>query len=66
MTTRFSPCGAELCLPLAATFSRNFSTVRFFLAEISKTISYVVMLSGALLDQARLLSRSAPWRSAIR
>src|SRR2546427_10257575 len=29
----------------------------FFLAELSKTLSYVVMLSGALLDQARLFEQ---------
>jgi diguanylate cyclase (GGDEF)-like protein len=42
---------------LAATFSRQLFDGPFFLAEISKTISYVVMLSGALLDQARLFDQ---------
>jgi diguanylate cyclase (GGDEF)-like protein len=42
---------------LAATFSRQLFDGPFFLAEISKTISYVVMLSGALLDQARLFEQ---------
>jgi len=42
---------------LAATFSRQLFDGPFFLAEISKTVSYVVMLSGALLDQARLFEQ---------
>jgi diguanylate cyclase (GGDEF)-like protein len=42
---------------LAAMFSRQLFDGPFFLAEISKTISYVVMLSGALLDQARLFEQ---------
>jgi diguanylate cyclase (GGDEF)-like protein len=42
---------------LAATFSRQLFDGPFFLAEICKTISYVVMLSGALLDQARLFEQ---------
>ena len=41
----------------AAAFSRQLFDGPFFLAEISKTISYVVMLSGALLDQARLFEQ---------
>jgi diguanylate cyclase (GGDEF)-like protein len=42
---------------LSATFSRQLFDGPFFLAEICKTISYVVMLSGALLDQARLFEQ---------
>jgi len=42
---------------LAAMFSRQLFDGPFFLAETSKTISYVVMLSGALLDQARLFDQ---------
>ena len=42
---------------LAATFSRQLFDGPFFLAEISKTLSYAVMLSGALLDQARLFEQ---------
>ncbi len=42
---------------LAAAFSRQLFDGPFFLAELSKTLSYVVMLSGALLDQARLFEQ---------
>jgi diguanylate cyclase (GGDEF)-like protein len=42
---------------LAATFSRQLFDGPFFLAEISKTTSYAVMLAGALLDQARLFEQ---------
>jgi len=41
----------------SAAFSRQLFDGPFFLAEVSKTISYVVMLSGALLDQARLFEQ---------
>src|ERR1700720_3186611 len=41
----------------AAAFSRQLFDGPFFLAELSKTCSYVVMLSGALLDQARLFEQ---------
>jgi diguanylate cyclase (GGDEF)-like protein len=41
----------------AATFSRQLFDGPFFLAELSKTISYAVMLFGALLDQARLFDQ---------
>lgn len=40
-----------------AAFSRRLFDGPFFLAELSKTVSYVVMLSGALLDQARLFDQ---------
>ncbi len=39
---------------VSAAFSRQLFDGPFFLAELSKIFSYVVMLSGALLDQARL------------
>ena len=42
---------------VAAVFSRQLFDGPFFLAELSKTSSYVVMLSGALLDQARLFEQ---------
>ena len=42
---------------LSAAFSRQLFDGPFFLAELSKTASYVVMLSGALLDQARLFDQ---------
>ncbi len=42
---------------VAAAFSRQLFDGPFFLAELSKTASYVVMLSGALLDQARLFDQ---------
>jgi diguanylate cyclase (GGDEF)-like protein len=42
---------------VAATFSRQLFDGPFFLAEISKTASYAVMLFGALLDQARLFDQ---------
>ncbi len=42
---------------VAASFSRHLLDGPFFLAELSKTASYVVMLCGALLDQARLFDQ---------
>ncbi|GAC1633364.1 MAG: hypothetical protein NVS9B14_07970 [Candidatus Acidiferrum sp.] len=42
---------------VAAAFSRHLLDGPFFLAELSKTASYVVMLFGALLDQARLFDQ---------
>jgi diguanylate cyclase (GGDEF)-like protein len=41
----------------SAAFSRQLFDGPFFLAELSKILSYVVMLSGALLDQARLFEQ---------
>ena len=41
----------------AALFSRQLFDGPFFLAELSKTASYVVMLGGALFDQARLFDQ---------
>jgi diguanylate cyclase (GGDEF)-like protein len=42
---------------VAAAFSRQLFDGPFFLAELSKTSSYIVMLSGALLEQARLFEQ---------
>jgi diguanylate cyclase (GGDEF)-like protein len=42
---------------VSAAFSRQLFDGPFFLAELSKIFSYVVMLSGALLDQARLFDQ---------
>jgi diguanylate cyclase (GGDEF)-like protein len=42
---------------ISAAFSRQLFDGPFFLAELTKTFSYVVMLSGALLDQARLFEQ---------
>jgi diguanylate cyclase (GGDEF)-like protein len=42
---------------LSAAFSRQLFDGPFFLSELSKTTSYVVMLGGALLDQARLFDQ---------
>jgi diguanylate cyclase (GGDEF)-like protein len=42
---------------LSALFSRHLFDGPFFLAELSKVASYIVMLSGALLDQARLFDQ---------
>jgi diguanylate cyclase (GGDEF)-like protein len=42
---------------VSAAFSRQLFDGPFFLAELTKTLSYVVILSGALLDQARLFEQ---------
>ena len=42
---------------ISATFSQQLFDGPFFVAEVSKTISYAVMLFGALLDQARLFDQ---------
>lgn len=42
---------------VAAAFSRQLFDGPFFLAELTKVFSYVVILSGALLDQARLFDQ---------
>jgi diguanylate cyclase (GGDEF)-like protein len=42
---------------LSAAFSRQLFDGPFFFAELSKTTSYVVMLGGALVDQARLFDQ---------
>ncbi len=42
---------------LAATFSRQLFDGPFFVAELCKTGSYAIILSGALLEQARLFEQ---------
>lgn len=42
---------------VSAAFSRQLFDGPFFLAELSKTASYIVMLGGALLDHARLFDQ---------
>jgi diguanylate cyclase (GGDEF)-like protein len=42
---------------VSAAFSRQLFDGPFFLAELSKTFSYVVMVFGALLEQARLFEQ---------
>ena len=42
---------------VAALFSRHLFDGPFFLAELAKVASYSVMLSGALIDQARLFDQ---------
>jgi diguanylate cyclase (GGDEF)-like protein len=42
---------------VSAVFSRQLFDGPFFMAELGKTASYIVMLSGALLDQARLFDQ---------
>jgi diguanylate cyclase (GGDEF)-like protein len=42
---------------LAALFSRRIFDGPFFIAEITKVASYTIILSGALIDQARLFDQ---------
>ncbi len=42
---------------MAAMFSRQLFDGPFFLAELSKVAGYTIMLSGALIDQARLFDQ---------
>jgi diguanylate cyclase (GGDEF)-like protein len=42
---------------VSAAFSRQWFDGPFFLAELSKTTAYAVMLGGSLLDQARLFDQ---------
>jgi diguanylate cyclase (GGDEF)-like protein len=53
----FAVASLNVVCHLSAAFSRHLFDGPFFLAELSKTASYVVMLSGALLDQARLFDQ---------
>src|SRR5258706_326969 len=53
----FGVAALNVVCHLAATFSRQRFDGPLFLAALSKTLSYVVMLSGALLDQARLFEQ---------
>jgi diguanylate cyclase (GGDEF)-like protein len=42
---------------MAALFSRHLFDGPFFLAELSKVVSYAIILCGALIDQARLFDQ---------
>jgi diguanylate cyclase (GGDEF)-like protein len=53
----FAVASLNVVCHVSAVFSRHLFDGPFFLAELSKTASYVVMLSGALLDQARLFDQ---------
>jgi diguanylate cyclase (GGDEF)-like protein len=53
----FAVASLNVVCHVSAAFSRHLFDGPFFLAELSKTASYVVMLSGALLDQARLFDQ---------
>jgi len=53
----FLVASLNVCCHVAAAFSRHLLDGPFFLAELAKTTSYLVMLSGALLDQARLFDQ---------
>jgi diguanylate cyclase (GGDEF)-like protein len=53
----FAVASLNVVCHISAAFSRHLFDGPFFLAELSKTASYVVMLSGALLDQARLFDQ---------
>jgi diguanylate cyclase (GGDEF)-like protein len=53
----FAVASLNVVCHIAAAFSRHLLDGPFFLAELSKTASYVVMLLGALLDQARLFDQ---------
>ncbi|MGC0772541.1 MAG: GGDEF domain-containing protein [Candidatus Acidiferrum sp.] len=55
--TLFVVASLNVVCHVSAVFSRHLFDGPFFLAELSKTASYVVMLSGALLDQARLFEQ---------
>jgi len=55
--TLFVVASLNVVCHVSAAFSRHLFDGPFFLAELSKTASYVVMLSGALLDQARLFDQ---------
>ena len=53
----FAVASLNFVCHLSAVFSRHLFDGPFFLAELSKTASYLVMLGGALLDQARLFDQ---------
>ncbi|HME12036.1 MAG TPA: GGDEF domain-containing protein [Candidatus Acidoferrum sp.] len=55
--TLFAVAALNVVCHLSAAFSTRMFDGPFFLAELSKTAGYVVMLSGALLDQARLFDQ---------
>lgn len=49
--------GLNVVCHVSAAFSRQLFDGPFFLAELTKTASYAVMLTGALLEQARLFDQ---------
>jgi diguanylate cyclase (GGDEF)-like protein len=53
----FAVASLNVICHLSAAFSRQLFDGPFFLAELSKTASYIIMLSGALLDHARLFDQ---------
>jgi diguanylate cyclase (GGDEF)-like protein len=53
----FAVAALNVLCHVAAVFSRHLFDGPFFLAELSKVASYVVILCGALLDQARLFDQ---------
>jgi diguanylate cyclase (GGDEF)-like protein len=53
----FTVASLNVVCHVAAVFSRQLFDGPFFLAELSKTASYAIMLAGALLDQARLFDQ---------
>jgi diguanylate cyclase (GGDEF)-like protein len=53
----FAVAGLNVVCHAAATFSRHLFDGPFFVAEVAKTIGYVVILVGALLEQARLFEQ---------
>jgi diguanylate cyclase (GGDEF)-like protein len=55
--TLFLVASLNVVCHVSAAFSRHLLDGPFFLAELSKTASYIVMLCGALLDQARLFDQ---------
>jgi diguanylate cyclase (GGDEF)-like protein len=55
--TLFLVASLSVVAHFAAGFSRHLLDGPFFLAELAKTASYLVMLCGALLDQALLFDQ---------
>jgi diguanylate cyclase (GGDEF)-like protein len=53
----FGVAALNVICHIAAAFSRQLFDGPFFLSELSKIASYAVMLSGALLDQARMFEQ---------
>jgi diguanylate cyclase (GGDEF)-like protein len=53
----FAAAALNVICHAAATFSRHLFDGPFFVAEVCKTVSYVVILCGALLEQARLFEQ---------
>jgi diguanylate cyclase (GGDEF)-like protein len=53
----FAVAAMNVVCHAAATFSRHLFDGPFFVAEVCKTVSYVVILCGALLEQARLFEQ---------